>query len=74
MAITAKCTHKCPGGRECTCNGMILHEHHICRTPGCACHTAEAYGLEMVTDARQAVYVPARTQRIGEGTGASPTP
>ena len=58
MAITTKCNHKCPGGRECTCNGSIHHEHHICRTPGCACHAAVAYGLEMVTDAREAVYVP----------------
>ena len=44
---------------------MIRHEHHICRTPGCACHTAEAYGLEMVTDAREAVYVP-RLARLEE--------
>lgn len=58
MAITAKCTHKCPGGHECTCNGLRPHEHHICKDAACACHTAEAYGLEAVTVQHQAVYVP----------------
>lgn len=58
MAVTAKCTCKCPGGHECTCNGLHTHEHHICKEPACICHTAEAYGLEAVTVQHQAVYVP----------------
>ena len=68
MAITGKCNHKCAGGRDCTCDGLIRHAHHICRTADCACHQAEAYGLEMVTAAREAVYVPARIQRMTEPT------
>ena len=49
MAITAKCQHKCAGDRDCTCNGLVKHQHHICRDAACRCHTAEAYGLEAVT-------------------------
>ena len=58
MAITAKCNHKCAGGKDCTCNGLMPHAHHICRDPACRCHNAEAYGLEAVTVQHQAVYVP----------------
>ena len=58
MAVTAKCTNKCPGGHECTCNGLRRHAHHICKDADCACHTAAAYGLEAVTVEHQAVYVP----------------
>lgn len=59
MAVTAKCTNKCPGGRECTCNGLKEHQHHICKDAACVCHTAEAYGLILVTGReRQTVYVP----------------
>ena len=70
MAITAKCNHKCPAGRECTCNGLVRHEHHICRAAGCACHTAAAYGLEAVTVEREAVYVPA-VRRMEESSYAA---
>ena len=71
MAITTKCNHKCPGGRECSCNGSIHHKHHICRSADCRCHAAEAYGLEAVTVEREAVYVPA-ARRMEEGAHATP--
>ena len=59
MAITAKCQHKCAGDKDCTCNGLVPHVHHICRNADCRCHAAESYGLEAVTVQHQAVYVPA---------------
>jgi hypothetical protein len=68
MAITAKRQHKCAGDKDCTCNGLIKHAHHICRTAGCACHQAEAYGLVAVTVEHEAVYVPAQVQRLTEPT------
>ena len=71
MAITAKCQHKCAGDRDCTCNGTIPHVHHICRTPDCRCHAAEAYGLEAVTMQHQAVYVPV-VRRWEESSYAAP--
>ncbi len=73
MAITTKCTHKCPGDKECTCNGLVRHAHHICRDVTCRCHSAEAYGLEAMTVDHQAVYV-TRLRRLEEGTSASPLP
>ena len=70
MAITTKCTHKCPGDKDCVCNGAISHTHHICRDAACRCHTAEAYGLEAVTVEREAVYVPA-VRRMEESSYAA---
>ena len=71
MAITAKCQHKCAGDKDCTCNGLVPHTHHICRTPDCRCHAAEAYGLEAVTMQHQAVYVPV-VRRWEESSYAAP--
>jgi hypothetical protein len=45
MAITAKCQHKCSGKHECICNGLVPHQHHICRDAGCSCHAPAADGL-----------------------------
>ena len=70
MAITAKCQHKCAGDRDCTCNGLVKHQHHICRDAACRCHMAEAYGLEAVTVEREAVYVPA-VRRMEESSYAA---
>lgn len=70
MAITAKCQHKCAGDRDCTCNGLVRHAHHICRDTTCRCHTAEAYGLEAMTVDHQAVYMP-RLRRLEEGAHAA---
>ena len=70
MAITAKCQHKCAGDKDCTCNGIVPHVHHICRDAAYRCHTAEAYGLEAVTVEREAVYVPA-VRRMEESSYAA---
>ena len=70
MAITAKCQHKCAGDKDCTCNGLVPHVHHICRDAACRCHMAEAYGLEAVTVERETVYVPA-VRRMEESSYAA---
>ena len=70
MAITAKCQHKCAGDKDCVCNGLVKHQHHICRDAACRCHMAEAYGLEAVTVEREAVYVPA-ARRMEESSYAA---
>ena len=71
MAITAKCQHKCAGDKDCTCNGLVPHVHHICRNADCRCHAAESYGLEAVTMQHQAVYVPV-VRRWEESSCAAP--
>ena len=54
-----KCSHKCPGNRECRCNGAVKHTLHLCSDKTCACHQARRYGLERTIVAGRDVYAPA---------------
>jgi hypothetical protein len=65
--ITTTCPHKCDGGGKCNCNGAVAHDHHICRDPGCECHQAAAYGVEMVTQRNgRESYIPTGARLVGE--------
>lgn len=38
-----QCRTLCPGGGECVCNNEHDHRLHICKDPGCYCHSRERY-------------------------------
>lgn len=40
---SATCRRLCPHGQPCGCRGDVHHVLHICKYPGCACHSRERY-------------------------------
>lgn len=38
QSTLAACTHRCAGGRPCTCSAGRAHHWHICADPACRCH------------------------------------
>ena len=58
-----KCTHQCPGGQPCRCNGAVRHTLHLCSDKTCACHQPAAYGMELAHDGSgREFYVPTGTR------------
>lgn len=46
IAKFVKCPDPCPDGEPCCLNHTVEHVLHMCKDPGCPCHSQHRYERE----------------------------